>query len=195
MLLLHSWWGLTPGFRKLADRLADEGYTVLAPDLNVGAVFDDEGVAERHLAQADVDRMASLVTASSRLLHEKSSGGRIGVLGFSMGASLGLWASVRLPGVISAVSAFYGTQAIDFTDSDAAYQIHLAGDDRYVTDDEAAFMQATMGLESLPVEVWLYPEATHWFFEVDRPEYHEEAAAAAWGRLTSFLDRHLGAAR
>ena len=30
VLVLHSWWGLTPFFRRLADRIADEGFTVLA---------------------------------------------------------------------------------------------------------------------------------------------------------------------
>lgn len=192
VLLLHSWWGLTPFFRVFADRLSDEGYTVLAPDMNVGELFDDGESASAHLAEADVDRLASLVIASSRLLEERT-GGPIAVVGFSMGASMALWASVRIPDVISAVAAFYGTQAVDFTGSKAAYQLHLAGNDALVTDDEAAFMQATMGLEGLPVEVWNYPDSRHWFVEADRPEFDADAAELAWDRLMTFLDAHLSA--
>ncbi len=33
VLVLHSWWGLTPFFRRLCDRLAEVGYVALAPDL------------------------------------------------------------------------------------------------------------------------------------------------------------------
>lgn len=189
VLLLHSWWGLLPSFRRLADRLADSGYTVLVPDLSVGETFETEDAASRHLGETDVDRLASLVLTSSKLLQEKSSSDRIGAVGFSMGASLALWASVRLPDTIGAVSAFYGTQAIDFTGADATYQLHLAGSDDMVTDDEAAFMQATMGLENLEVETWIYPESQHWFFESGRPEFDPEASDQAWDRLLTFLSK------
>ena len=33
VLVLHSWWGLTPFFRQLCDRLAEAGFVALAPDL------------------------------------------------------------------------------------------------------------------------------------------------------------------
>jgi carboxymethylenebutenolidase len=33
VLLLHSWWGLNEDMRDLADRLAGDGFTVMAPDL------------------------------------------------------------------------------------------------------------------------------------------------------------------
>jgi carboxymethylenebutenolidase len=193
VLLLHSWWGLTPFFRKLADRISDEGFTVLAPDLNQGSVFEVAELAEQHLADADPNHLARLVLSSAKLLQDRTGGGDepVAVVGFSMGASLGLWASVRLPDVISAVVAFYGTQSIDFEGAEADYQLHFADRDPLVPDDEAAFMEATMGLAGLDVETHHYPGVRHWFFEADRENYDEQAAEEAWQRLVSFLGRRI----
>lgn len=193
VLLLHSWWGLTRFFRRFADQLADEGYTVLAPDLNFGATFAEPDLAQEHLEEADADRMASLTLNSAKVLQERSGDPErgIAVVGFSMGASLGLWASVRLPETIGAVAAFYGTQSIDFAGSRSSYQIHLAGDDELVSSDEAAFMEATIGLEERPLEVHRYPGVSHWFFEADREAYEHDAAQLARERLLEFLERHL----
>src|SRR5690606_24006952 len=33
LLVLHGWWGMTAFVRRLCDRLADEGFAVIAPDL------------------------------------------------------------------------------------------------------------------------------------------------------------------
>jgi carboxymethylenebutenolidase len=192
VLLLHSWWGLTPFFRKLADRLADEGFSVLAPDLNFGSVFADRAEAEAHLGDASPDRLARITLNSAKLLQSRSvdPGRPVAAVGFSMGASLALWASVRLPNTIGAVVAFYGSQAIDFAGSRAAYQLHLADHDDLVTDDDAAFLEATIGLEGLAVEVHRYPGTTHWFFEEDRSgHYQPEAARLAWERMLAFLAR------
>jgi len=32
VLVLHAWWGLTPFFKSVCDRLASEGFVALAPD-------------------------------------------------------------------------------------------------------------------------------------------------------------------
>ena len=39
ILLLHPWWGLNQTIRDLADRLAGDGFTVMAPDLFDGTVL------------------------------------------------------------------------------------------------------------------------------------------------------------
>lgn len=189
VLLLHSWWGLTPFFRRLADRLSERGYTVLAPDLNEGETFIEADDAREHLASLEPDRLAALTLTSAGIVREKSVDPRspIKVVGFSMGASLGLWASVRVPEHISKVAAFYGVQSIDFAGSASSYQLHLAEDDPLVPEDDAAFMEATMGMESLAVEVHRYPGTSHFFFEGDQEEYDEEAARIAWARLLEFL--------
>lgn len=186
---MHSWWGLTPFFRRLADRLSEEGYTVLVPDLTDGETFSDAEEAREHLSDLDADRLASLTLTAARLVREKARDPSepIAVVGFSMGASLALWASVRLPEAIGKVVAFYGVQSIDFAGSSAKYQLHLVEEDDLVSADEAAFMQATMGIEDLYVEVYRYPDVSHFFFERDQATHDESAARQAWERMLEFL--------
>jgi carboxymethylenebutenolidase len=192
VLVLHSFWGLTSSVKSLADDLAEAGYTVLAPDINFGELPSTEREALDHLGAADVDRLASLVLTSVGLLHEKSTEGPVGLVGFGMGGSLGLWASVRLPDLVTAVVSFYGTQQIDFTGSRSSYLVHLAEDDDFITDDEVVFMEATMGLASLPVEVVRYPGTKHGFCEPDGETFDPGAFEVAWGRTLAFLAERLG---
>lgn len=162
---------------------------MLAPDLSEGETFVEADEARDHLASLDPDKLAALTLTSAGIVREKSGDARapIAVVGFSMGASLGLWASVRVPEHISKVAAFYGVQSIDFAGSASRYQLHLADDDPLVPEDDAAFMEATMGMENLPVEVHRYPGTSHFFFEGDQEEYDEDAARVAWERLLEFL--------
>lgn len=194
VLLLHSWWGLTRFFRQLADRLADEGYTVLAPDLLAGARPETPDEAERTLAEADINKGAALVLSSARALRSASADprARIGVVGYSMGASWGLWLSARSPREVAAAVAYYGTQSIDFADASAAYLGHFAEFDALVSDDEVTELEAHLKLCGLETTFHRYPGTSHWFAEEDRGvAYNADAAAVAWDRTLEFLDRHL----
>jgi carboxymethylenebutenolidase len=191
VLVLHSFWGLTKSVKGLCDDLADHGFTVLAPDINFGELPASEQEAIDHLGKADPNRLASLVLSSAKLLHEKSTEGPIGIVGFGMGGSLALWASVRLADVVDAAVSFYGSQQIDFAGSKASYLIHLAEEDEYVTDDEAAFMEATMRLEDLDVEVNRVPGTSHGFAEPDGETYDASAFERTWDRTLRFLEEKL----
>jgi carboxymethylenebutenolidase len=191
VLVLHSLWGLTSSVKSLCDGLSDRGYTVLAPDINFGELPDTEQEGIDRLGEASPDRLASLVLSSARLVAERAASGPIGIVGFGMGGSLGLWASVRLPEIVGAAVSFYGTQQIDFAGSKSAYLVHFAEEDEYITDDEAVFMEATMGLESLPVKVITYPGTRHGFCEPEGEWFDPDAFETAWETTLEFLDEQL----
>lgn len=195
VLVLHSWWGLTSFFKGTCNRLADEGFTVLAPDLLTGQQPSTPDAAEAALAAADVDRTAGLVISSTRALRAASADAEapIGVVGFSMGASWALWLSARASTEVAATVAFYGAQSIDFAEARSAYLGHFAEFDGLVTEDETAELEAHLKLVGREATFHRYPGTSHWFFEADRgPAYSSETAELAWQRTVAFLHEHLG---
>ena len=116
----------------------------------------------------------------------------IGAVGFSMGASWALWLSARAPALVGATVAYYGTQNVDFVDSQAAYQGHFAEFDALVGEDEVVELEAHLRLAGRDTEFWRYPSTSHWFVEEDRElAYQPDAASLAWERTLAFLTRHL----
>lgn len=194
VLVLHSWWGLTSFFKGVADRLADAGFVALAPDLFGGETAETPDEARALLATADVSDMVGLVRSSVEVLRGLpiTPDGPVGLVGFSMGASLALREAAAEPAGVAAVSAFYGTTDVDFDPVTAAVQLHIADFDEFASDDDWVEMEAHMRLVGLDPDVHRYPGTSHWFMEADREVAHSPAAAdEAWARTVAFLHRHL----
>lgn len=193
VLILHSWWGLTDWVKDFATRVADEGYTVLAPDLMGGAtpVTAEEG--ETVLGALNPDELSSLVLSSAQVVQNASAGDEepMAVIGLSMGASMAFWLSARLPDAVSAVVTFYGAQSIDFDSANAVYQGHFAENDHLVSEEDRVVTESFIRLGDNQTEFHLYPGTEHWFFEPG-DSYHPEAAEHAWERTVDFLARNLG---
>jgi len=189
ILVLHSWWGLTEQTKDFCKKLADEGYTSLAPDLMAGEKPESEEEGAEVLAQLDPDELSGLVMSSAQALRAASEDPQkpIAVIGFSMGASLAYWLSTKLPENVSAVVAFYGSQSIDFDNATAIYQGHYAEDDHMVSEDDKVATESFLRLGGKETEFYTYPETKHWFFEQGK-NYNEEAAELAWQRLKEFLN-------
>lgn len=189
VLLLHSLWGLNRQAKDTANRLADHGFTVVAPDLNAGNEYDDPAEALAALHDADMNVLASLVQSSLGVLRRASADptAPIGIVGYGPGASWALWVSARLTEEVGAVVTYYGSQEISMEGAQASYLCHWAETDLLVSDLEAADLGLSLQLAGLNFRFQHHAGTTSGFAEAGRPEFDAEAEAVAWRQTTEFL--------
>ncbi len=198
VLLLHAWWGLTDFFIALADRLAAEGFVVLAPDLFGGATAAtiDEASALAGAAEKDAATVAARIEASLDFLKAHpavANGEQLGVVGFSLGAYWSLWLANQRPDAIAAVVAFYGTNGGgDLSAMRAAFLGHFAEADEFEPREGVEALEHTLTGQGLEATVFFYEGTGHWFFEADQPAYHAESARLSWEWTVKFLREKLG---
>jgi carboxymethylenebutenolidase len=192
-MVLHAWWGLTPFFHKLCDRLAHAGFVAFAPDLYQGRTTDTIEGAEALLQQRDFEAMQAVAAGALAYIraHPAVRGDGVAALGFSMGAAWATEMASAAPADISAVVVFYGTASADFGQSHAAYLGHFGENDEWEPLDGVREFEADLRAAGRPVTFHIYPGAQHWFFETNRPEYNAEAAELAWQRTIDFLRQQL----
>jgi carboxymethylenebutenolidase len=187
VLLLHAWWGLKQPIKDLADRLASDGFTVVAPDLFDGRVLTTIEEADAHGQEMDneADRILALVgTALDDLVARPDvRGDRAGIVALSFGA----WYAGRVSAARSDVAALVNIYGDVYEGAEGvAYQGHFAQDDQFV-DSAGPELQAAAERGGAHV----YPGTKHWFMENDRPEYDAGAAELAYARTVQFLREHL----
>ncbi len=189
MLLLHSFWGLNRAAKDTANRLADAGFTVLAPDLADGAVFDDRSEALAALAEADVNVLASLIQSSVPVVRRAQAepNAPIGLVGYGSGASWALWLSARLTDEVAAVVTYYGSQTIAMDRSAASYLCHWAAEDANVSDDDIAQLGLSLQMAGRPFRFEHHAGTQSGFAESGRPGFDGEADAVAWRQTIEFL--------
>ena len=201
VLLCHAWWGINDFFTGLADRLAAEGFVVLAPDLFDGRTTSDKDEAEQLVSAVDAQPEAAVKKESAALdqllAHPRVRGDKAGAVAFSMGADYANWLSMLRP-ELAALVLFYGGgnwQPTDFAQrTRAALQGHFASDDEFQPADDVRNLEASMREAGKEATVYFYPGTGHWFFEKNVPDaYNAEAAALAWERTLDFLRKHLTA--
>jgi carboxymethylenebutenolidase len=202
VLVLHAWWGLNDFFRDFCNRLAQQGFVALAPDLFSGKVAHTIEEADRHLSEWDEEHAAPPVILSAieeLSKHPAASGNGLGVIGFSIGAYWSLWLAQQKPEWMRAVTLFYGTNGGggDFQQSKAAFLGHFAENDPYETAEGIQALENNLKKAMRPTTFYKYPGTSHWFFENDRADaYHLQAAQLAWERTRTFLhdqlEKHTG---
>lgn len=196
VLVLHAWWGLNDTIKAFCTRLAYSGFVVFAPDLYHGTVTAEIPEAEelsRSLGTNFEKANAEIARAEEYLLDLLGQeDGRLGVVGFSMGAGYALDLAAADPTHVHAVVLFYGTGGGDFSSSRAAYLGHFAENDPFEPSSSVEDLEKNLMRTGVPVIFYTYPGTGHWFFEPDRLDaYNQEAADLAWDRTLGFLESTL----
>lgn len=194
VLVLHAWWGLNDTIKALCARLADAGFVAFAPDLYHGKVADTIAGAEAlsQALDANYHQARTEVAEAARFLGEQvgSTDRGLAAIGFSLGASYALDISNIAPELIRSVVIFYGTWVEDLSRSRADYLGHFAENDPFEPQAQVDKLEDYIRRMGRPVTFHRYPGTGHWFFEPDRADAYDQAAAAlAWERTLIFLKR------
>jgi carboxymethylenebutenolidase len=194
LIVLHPWWGLNEEMKSFADRLAGEGFVVLAPDLYHGTVVSTIEKATSQSDALDSGQAVREVGGAVAYLRQRAetAPGAIGVVGFSLGAYFSIWLAENRPADVGATVLFYGLGSRDFLHTRSAFLGHFAENDPYESIETARDVERRLRERGLEATFHLYPGTGHWFFESDRADaFNPGAAQLAWERTLAFLKRHL----
>jgi carboxymethylenebutenolidase len=113
VIMVHEWWGLSADIAAMADRLAKEGFAVLAVDTYRGKLAQtaaEAGALRNGTPPAQI--VADLDAAFQWLArHPRVDGARMGTLGFCFGGAQAMLLGTRQAG-LGAVVTLYGTGLI-----------------------------------------------------------------------------------
>ena len=201
VIVIHENRGLNDWARLFADKLAEKGYLVIAPDLISNTQegkkrttdFDNPDAAREALYALDPNQVtADLAAAFNYIKNDASSTGEVAVVGFCWGGSQTFRYATNNPDITSA-HVFYGTAP---DDADALAKIktpvygYYGGDDNRVNatiEQTEKYMKAANN----PFEYEIYPGAGHAFmksgYQTDGSEANKKAHDAAWERLLKLL--------
>jgi carboxymethylenebutenolidase len=199
VILIQEWWGLVPHITDVADRLAAEGFTVLAPDLYHGETTTEPDEAGKLMMALNITQAGKDMSGAIDHLRSLDSvtGDKVGVIGFCMGGGLALVLACLRPDAIGATVPFYGLipwehAQPDYSKLDAPVLGHYAAEDGFFTPDLVEALQSQLSSLGKEADLEIYPGTDHAFFNDTRPEvYNAEASARAWLQTVGFLHANL----
>jgi carboxymethylenebutenolidase len=198
VIMIHEWWGLNDNVRAMADRLAAEGYIVLAVDLYGGKVAKNAAEARQFMLSVveDPESANANIRSAYEFVSATAGAPKVGSLGWCFGGGWSLNTAMLFPEDLDAAVIYYG-QVTDDEEKLSPVNSPILG--LFAARDtgiRVAAVRAFQGaLERLrkDYEIHVYPDVGHAFANPTGENYNEAAANDAWRRTLAFLDRYLSA--
>ncbi len=215
VILIHEVWGLNRNIRSLADRLAAEGYVVLAPDLisqtGITEKIDQSILAEVANPATRDEAQKKMRAAMSPIMSEefgretverlricfdylKQCGlPKIAVMGFCFGGTYSYSLAASEPALAAALP-FYGhaPQKEEELGKISCPVMAFYGEKDTALVQGLPHLEASMKRLNKDFRYKVYPNAGHAFMNDTNPvTYNKEAAEDAWEKALQFLAKHL----
>lgn len=202
IVVIQEIFGVNPGIRRKCDRLAEQGYLAIAPDLfwrlEPGIELDPDVDAELNrgldlMGQFDQDKGIEDIEATIRTARDHVGGGKVGAVGYCLGGRLAYMTAARTD--VDATVGYYAVGIDRLLDEAMSIahplMLHIAGDDGFVPAEVQAAMHE--GLDDHPkVVLHDYPGMDHGFATEMGKRRSEAAAQLADQRTAEFFTSHLG---
>jgi carboxymethylenebutenolidase len=194
VIVIQEWWGLVGHIKKVCDRFAAEGFTALAPDMYHGQTADEPDGAGKLFMALNIAQAEKDLRGAARYLSGHSSTAKLGAVGFCMGGQLALFAATLNP-TIGACVNFYGIHPNvkpDYTKLSGPVLGLYAEKDGFVTPQVAKQVDEAIRDAGKQSQIHIYPGVDHAFFNDERPDVYNKAAAEdAWRRTLALFRENL----
>ena len=196
MIVIHERCGLDDGVRAQAERVAAQGYVVLAVDLFAGDTATDVASARPLMVQVleNPENAEENIRQAYQFLIDSSEAPAIGALGWSFGGGWALNTALLFPDELDAAVIYYG-QVSDDRERLGTLNVPVLGlfgeRDRGITSATVNEFEAALEALDKEYEIQIYPDAGHAFADPNAPTYTAEVAEQAWAATVDFLTRHL----
>lgn len=189
--------------RTMVDRLAQQGYVAVAPDLYHRFPAEMEAATKRQQLK-DVELIAD-VNATVEFLrrHRTIDRERLGITGFCMGGRVVYLMAAVNPAFKAAVAYYGGNIMVPWGDGVPApvarsaeircpLMFHFGAEDTNPSPEDMRRLDAELSRHGKPHEFYTYGEAGHGFMDFSNPQrYREHAEQASWPRTLEFFARYL----
>jgi carboxymethylenebutenolidase len=217
VLFIMDAFGLRPTIDDMADRVAADGYVVLAPNvfyragrspvLPVPDLTDPERrkgffqSVQPLMEQLTPERLAADGAAYLDYLGEAASPGPVAITGYCMGGRVGWWIAAAHPDRVAALAAFHpGRLVTDAPDSphrsagDVRGELYFgfADQDPSMTAEQIATLERSLHETGARYRSEVYNGAPHGYTMADTAAFDEAARERHFRELRALLERTLG---
>jgi len=202
IVVIQEIFGVNPGIRRKCDKLAEEGYLALAPDLfwRLQPEVELDPDVEQEFKQAialmgrfDQDEGVRDIEATIKYARTSEGCAKVGAVGYCLGGRLAFMAAARTDA--DACVGYYAVGVDHLLREKHAIanplMLHIPTADHFVSPEVQQAMHE--GLDSHPkVTLHDYPGLDHGFATEFGRRRNDEAAKLADERTSRFFAEHLG---
>ena len=196
VIVIHEWWGLNDTVQAMADRLAAEGYIVLAVDLFGGKIATS--VAEARKLTIDVvedrERAEENIRQAYQFVDSVAEAPTVGSLGWGFGGGWSLNTALLFPDDLDAMVIYYGQVTSDDEELrplDVPILGFFGDKDRATPISSAMEFEDALARLRKNYAVHIYPGAKESFADPTARTYDAEFAEDAWQKTLEFFGENL----
>lgn len=197
IVVIHEIFGLNENIKRVAQRLAGEGYAALAVDLFAGrnrtvCMFRFLGQQLFHpLENGSISDLKAALTYLGEQPFVDAE--RIGAIGFCMGGGFAIaWACTD--NRLKAIAPFYAGNPRPKEALARLCPVVGSYPDKDFTTTQGQKLDAILQQHEIPHDIKIYPNTSHSFFNEDGRVYAPDAAQDSWQRVLSFFQEHINKA-
>lgn len=201
IIVLQEAFGVNNHIRNICERLCNEGYAAVSPDLfhrtapRFEGSYTDFSAVMPHYQALKKEELITDLRAAFNFLQQQDNviKDKIGSIGFCLGGRVSFLANAILP--LAVAVSYYGGGLDQLTDeAPNLHGPHLffwGGLDKHITQDKIDTIINAVKAAGKDYATVTISYADHAFNSDERPSYHPLAAKEAWAHCLSFFANRL----